>query len=145
MLFRSQRFLRSADRNAGFVATDSARALIIPEPILGSSAHEGTSPHLTSASSRPLPSRAARTVGTICVGAMLYRGDHSTELKTAKISASSAGETRKVYRPHMDAIVATARPLDCNPPAYGLHEKEKGVAQKRPDGREPRAENSAAG
>src|SRR5882724_7705850 len=96
-----QRLFLSAARKAGFVATVSARALIRLEPILASSAQTGINPHLSSANSRPLPSQAGRTATTICVGAMLYRDDHSIVRRVSKISASSAGETRNVYRPHL--------------------------------------------
>ncbi len=58
-----------------------------------------SAPIWRSANSRPPPCSARRTATTVCVGAMLYRGDHSIALRTAKISASSAGETRNVYRP----------------------------------------------
>jgi hypothetical protein len=71
----------NARRNAGFVATDSERALIIRAPLFGSFAHDGTSPQRTirsvrsvrSGSGVPSASRGCRsTTVMIClVGATL--------------------------------------------------------------------------
>lgn len=59
-------------RNAGYVATVSARVLIIRLPIAGSLAHEGTRPQTIRRSSR-VPSRS-KMPGVSCVGATLNRG-----------------------------------------------------------------------
>jgi hypothetical protein len=40
---------------------------------------------------------------------MLYRADQSKELTTSNNSASSAGETRNVYLPHIDNLSMLGR------------------------------------
>ena len=74
-----------AARNAGFVSTPSARALIIFVPTARSRAQEGTSPQRSSAISR-VPPAPARITGASWVGAMLKR-----------LRMGSWTGTRKVY------------------------------------------------
>ena len=62
-------------RNAGFSMTDSPRALISSENVLGSFTQAGMKPHRISANDR-LPS-TSRTTGTGSVGATLWRGGKS--------------------------------------------------------------------
>src|SRR5579862_4406311 len=68
---RQRFFAFHASRNAGFVATVSARALIDEKPTLRSLAYHGTKPQRISSSERsPF---AAVITATLSVGAMLYR------------------------------------------------------------------------
>src|SRR3712207_4846258 len=91
---------RNALRKEGFSGAVSLRALIMRDPISGSSAHEGTRPHL-SVSSRRLPP-SATTAATDWVGATLKFGERSARTSSSPNSAANLSVgTVKVYLPHM--------------------------------------------
>ena len=72
----------NASRNAGFVLAVSDLALIILAATDGSFAHDGMSPQRTNDSSRMGSFGFWRMTGIGWVGAMLYRGVHSSSLET---------------------------------------------------------------
>ena len=77
--------------------------------MLGSFAHDGTSPHLSSTASR-WPSVLSRAARSVCVGATLKRGETSGSESTGtpRSVASSAGGAVMVKRPHMAMTPAGA-------------------------------------
>src|SRR3712207_9446312 len=96
----SHRRLRKALRKDGFSGAVSERALIMRDPISGSSAHEGTRPHL-SVSRRRLPP-SATTAATDCVGATLKFGESSARASSSPNGAASLSVgTVNVYLPHI--------------------------------------------
>ena len=97
-----QRLWAKAWRNAGLVATVSARALIMRLPIDRSLAQRGTSPQWKVSSRRVEPSRY--TTNTSVVGAVLKLARCSSACSevssTSKYRAISSGGDEDTKRPH---------------------------------------------
>jgi hypothetical protein len=90
------RRLRKALRNIGLSAAVSDMALIGAN--LSSLDQAGMNPHRRLTHSRPAP--AARTAGTGCVGATLYRGATSGAVDRPNSPATSSPEDTSKNLPH---------------------------------------------
>jgi len=88
------------------VATVSARALIILNPILGSFAQYGISPQRIREPRRLGCSGCCRITDTFWVGAILNLGVQSSSGSMSKRSAKSSLLRERRYRPHMSRSIA---------------------------------------
>ena len=99
-----QRCDRKADRKEGFVATVSARALIVFAPKERSFAHGGTRPQRNSTRFRE-PERSAVTAMMFVVGGMFHDGRTASEsdddIWAEKDAESSLTGVASTYRPHI--------------------------------------------
>src|SRR5215210_1119500 len=107
---------RNALRKEGFSGAALLWEKIMRAPISGSSAQEGTRPHL-SVSSRRFP-HSATTAATDCVGATLKFGERSALTSSSPNSAASLSTgTVKVYLPHINLTPSGAFGVGPNPGA----------------------------
>src|SRR5512137_1795090 len=99
-----QRRLRYATRNAGVLASVSARALMQRAPNFSSLAHTGTRPQRSIATSRSRDSCERRTTGAVLVGRMSGFGEYAGTTGTMNLALIAAGLSDRSYRPHIASV-----------------------------------------